>query len=130
MSVEFTYYGDEPILTVRFCPPHNAVEDMREMNNEVKRLVDQMGRLVYVIADIADVEINFSNLVAGLGEVRSEVSRDLKDETVIYLVGAGRMIENIMKFARQDQYGNQNYRVAESIDAALQHIRDTQNMTP
>lgn len=125
MSVELIYYDEEPILTIRFYPPHNAVEDMREMNDEVRRLVDRIQRRVYVIADIADVEINFSTLVAGLGEVRSEVSRSLRDQTVIYLVGAGRIIENILNFAGQDQYGNQNYRVAASVEEALWQIRDT-----
>jgi hypothetical protein len=123
MSVEFTYYDEEPIITVRFYPPHHGFEDVRAMNDATRSLVDQMQQPVYVIADITEVDINFSMLVSGLGEVRSETSKSLRDQTIIYLVGAGRLVESILNFAGQDQYGNQNYKVAASVEEALQQAR-------
>jgi len=130
MSFDFITYPNEPIVTIQFTgKSENAVEETRAIRKHVMAFIKENPEIktLYMITDIRDQKLNFGDLVQGMAE---GMSRDSSKEyaslgitQVGILVGNGQLLNLIMRFSGQDQYGRQKFIAFNDLDEALAYAR-------
>ena len=103
--------------------------DIPEIMNAANEALSGIeGNVIYVIADVSQLSLSFGDIVQGLASAFSPSSDVRKvppyDNRVrAILIGSGTLIRLVAAGGRQDQYGNRQLEVFETLDEALAHIR-------
>lgn len=118
-----------PTILNTITAPLDVGKDIPEMMGQANAMLKAIdGRVVYVIADVSNLSLSFSDIVQGLASAlnpnRDAGSVQWYDPRVrTILIGSGTLLSLVVKSTRQDQYGNRQMELFETLDEALVHIR-------
>lgn len=124
MAVKFEKLPSEPILLATFTDPLDATADTRILNETVAQTLSEMDGALYLIADLSDASIGFSDIVIGLGAAsRGDMAFFRAERLKMVTVGVGELVTRVAQFAQQKQYGNFGSVVLPTVEDALKHCR-------
>lgn len=129
MPIDVVRLPDEPIVLVTFAEPLEFRDEIAPMLKRIVELRDTITEPLSrycIVFDISRYNMTFSDVVFGLGELRSV--RDLRRPDMpahLMVVGAGAVIEMAAKAFAQAQYGAYQSRLFVSLEDALAAARAT-----
>lgn len=105
-----------------------ASQEGEEARHTVQSIVEETPGLDYLIMDLRDIELTFSELVMVLAKARDRIVRmggkSYIDTQVRYvLVGSDDLIDLAAEAFHQEQYGNIDIRVFPTVDMAVDFAR-------
>ncbi len=117
------------IVTVNGSLLNNmASQEGEKARQTVQSIVEETPGLDYLIMDLRDIELTFSELVMVLAKARDRIvgmgGKSYIDAQVRYvLVGSDDLIDLAAEAFHQEQYGNIDIRVFPTIDMAVDFAR-------
>lgn len=124
MAVYFEELPNEPILIAKFTDPLDATQDTKTLNETVAQVLAGMDGALYLIADLSEASIGFSDIVIGLGAAsRGDMAFFKAERLNMVTVGVGELVTRVAQFAQQKQYGNFGSVVLPTVDEALEYCR-------
>lgn len=124
MAVSFEELPDEPILIARFSDPLDASQDTKLLNETIAQVLAGMDGNLYLIADMSEASIGFSDIVIGLGAAsRGDAAFFRAERLKMVAVGMGDIVTRMAQFAQQKQYGSFGSVVLPNVDEALKYCR-------
>ncbi len=120
MSIERITLQNEPILLLRFVPPADLTADAPLLREDIVQAAQSAGGFLYLISDLSLLNLLFPDVVVGMFEM-TKVIEDIDLYPV--LVGTSDMVRLISQAAKQEQYGSLHLPLFETVDEALDHIR-------
>jgi hypothetical protein len=124
MAYTIQQVGNEPIIVVKTTNPFNPEKEVPEQNEKIGKLVQRMTPPVFLIADLSELQISFSDLVLSLAEVKRSEDGAFNNKNLITLtVGSEEMVKLSVQAAKQKQYGETNIQIFASVDEAIAHAR-------
>jgi hypothetical protein len=125
MSQSVKQLSNEPIFVAKFSEPFNVVQDGSSVAAALQEALNNSSTTIYYIADMRDVKIQFTDLVAGLAQAYTDksspyVNPRLKTFTVANdtLIALGTKAA-----AEQEQYHKASVKLYSTVDEALTDIR-------
>ncbi len=125
MSHSIKKLSNEPIVVAKFTEPFDVVNDTGTVAKYLQdTLVGSSGDLYYV-ADMSEIEIQFSDLVTGLAQAYTDKSGPYTNPRLkTFTVAKSELIALGSKAAaEQSQYGKAAVKFYPSTDEALAEIR-------
>jgi hypothetical protein len=127
MSLEVELLAGEPILIVTFEEPFSVQDDVPIMLAEIKRSREQEPRQMVVVIDMSRVELDFPDLVYGLGvsaqQIRKEKAAGARMPAKYVFVGSDALVQLAASAMAQDQYGGIGAQLFSSRDEAIAFSR-------
>ncbi len=118
---------DRPYILVTYLPPLNPIEDVKNgLIDQIKLLKEWTSFPAYVIVDFSRVNLSFSEVVTGLGQVRATVLGEQLNqyEMVTVFVGNNEMIQMAAQSAGQKQYGGFQMKVFPTLNDAETFLKE------
>jgi hypothetical protein len=124
MITEAVKLPNEPILILHFTLPSDPPAEAQQMKHHISKTIPSMDGTLYVVSDLRDIAISFTDVVVGMAEF-TQVIHTFQDtiHLIPVLVGTSDMVQMLSASAKQEQYGNQRLPVFETQDDALAYIR-------
>jgi hypothetical protein len=115
---------NEPIIVLKVMNPFNPAKEVPEQNAEIAKLSQGVTPPVYLISDLSELKISFSDLVVSLAEVKRDEESAFNNKNLVTLtVGSNEMVRLSVEAAKQKQYGGVNIQIFGSVDEAIAHAR-------
>jgi hypothetical protein len=115
---------NDPIILITVMPPSDALSDPAHIIQECAQLMAGMGGPIYRIADLSQMDLQFSEVAFTLNEERSGRPGSMTDPRVRNVfIGCQSMVQMAAKSAGQAQYGGISVPVFASLDEAMAHIQ-------
>jgi hypothetical protein len=117
------------IITINGSILKNMVsEDREQVQHQVQSIVEETPGLDYLIMDLHDIELTFSELVMVLAKARDQIAmiggKTYIDANMRYLlVGSDELIDLAAEALHQEQYGNIEVQVFPTVGAAVDFAR-------
>jgi hypothetical protein len=126
MVISFEELPNEPILIAKFSDPLDALQDTQILNKTVAQALAKIDTDLYLIADMSEASIGFSDIVIGLGAAsRGDMAFFKAERLKMVAVGMGEVVTRMSQFARQKQYGEWVSVVLPTVDEALEYCRES-----
>lgn len=126
MPVQIERFRNEPILLLRYLPPFDVREDMAKASEETAKALREIQGTVYRIEDVTGIDVNFSNIVQGMGAVtKKDDVGSIRNERVHLIMVSEKfdMLKIVKDGFKQDQYGNLDMSMFKTVDEALRFAR-------
>lgn len=124
MKLKVERIPDEPIIIATLSGDITP-ETVMEMFAQSAYWADKLGGRVYRITDIRSTEISFPDLVVVLASCAHRQPGSPSDSRICgVLVGTHGWARFFVDSAQQEQYGQLNIPVFESLDEAMTYIRE------
>ncbi|MFN8527484.1 MAG: hypothetical protein U0670_02595 [Anaerolineae bacterium] len=125
MTYKITQLPNEPIIIAKFTEPFDSTKDTTGVALVLADTLNKITGKLYYIADLQDVQIQFSDLVIGLAEAyANKASPYSNPRLTTFTVASDMLIEMGAKAAsEQQQYGNADVKFYAKVDDALAVIR-------
>jgi hypothetical protein len=117
----------EAIFVIKLSNPFDFQREPAQIITELYQLSAGTPGTSYVIYDVRDLKVNFSDLVIGLAaSFRSNMPEldELKTRYRMIAVGASDLVKLGVSSARQLQYGGANIELFDAPDEALAFARE------
>jgi hypothetical protein len=125
MSTETTLLPGEPIILHKLDATFSLAKDMIPDSERVTKLLDSSQQPLYLIVDLTDVKLNFSDLVASMATATKGGKAVLRHPNIkqIIAVTTSDLLALGAKALKQAQYGQLEAQVFSSLDEALTYVR-------
>ena len=119
-----------PTILAQMSEPFDTARETPDSVNESNALLAGLeGDPVYLIIDLSQVKTTLGNIMQGLAGALLphdglHTEHVFASRTRMLMVGSSGLVKMAVKAAGQDQYGNHRMEFFETLDAALEHIRN------
>lgn len=124
MAQSFERLGSEPIFLITIADPYDFVNDPPVLFAQIATETQHLTGKYVSIYDLRGLTVNFSDMVVGMAAQAKGGAGSVADSHNIPLVVA---TSEMLKFAvdafQQEQYGNLQIPMFESLDEAHAHAR-------
>jgi hypothetical protein len=126
MSYTFEKLPGEPILLNVLSETYDIGRDASASTEQLLDLLDTMDVPAFLIIDARGLEMNFGDMVAGLGPATRGEAAVFRHPNIreIVLVTTSNLGNMAAKALGQLQYGGLNSSAFETLDEALAYVRD------
>ena len=117
MNVKFPRVQGKPIAVLNFDDPDEK-KNIRQINTEIEGILDSFEGTLYRVFDFTGAKLAFSDMVMGMALDRFRGHPRVKD----IFAGTGPLIKLSSNAAKQDQYGNVEVTVYETLEDAMKAV--------
>jgi len=123
MTIKVTRVPDEQIIIYDYPEHIQSEQEVHEALAESARHEMELEGNIYVVHDASRLQLDFSQMLTTLAAlVRDIPNPEDLPRMRIYAVGSHEMVRMAAQASAQDQYGNLNVSMVDSLDAALDDI--------
>jgi hypothetical protein len=125
MGVEVTNSKELPVVFVKYVSAPDPTTDVEITLNAVASFKHEKGGHVYRCINILDIELNFGDMVSAMGLERGrEGGADDKDVTTVFVAKTDIAKLGTSSLRDQSQYGQADVHMFNTVDEALDFVRD------
>lgn len=119
--------GETNIILSKLVEPFNVRKDTEASMLELQQFLAETSGKLYVIVDCTEFSPDFRDIVIGMAQTsrRDSPVRNSRMETLV--VASNKLLEAMVNWFRQQQYGNLDMPLYKSIDDAVAHIKSKMN---
>jgi hypothetical protein len=127
MTTEITLLPGEPIMINRPDATFSLAKDIPVDSERMLELLDSSNQPLYLIIDVTNVKINFSDLITGMAALTKSNRAVFKHPNIkqIIVVTTSDMLALGAKALKQVQYGGLESQVFPTFDEALAYVRQS-----
>ncbi len=127
-KTEITLLPGEPIMLNRPDPAtFSAAKDVPVDNERMLQLLDASGQPLYLIIDLTNVKVSFSDIVMSMATLTKSSRAVLRHPNLkqIVVVTTFELFSLAAKALKQAQYGGLEAQVFPTLDEALAYVRQS-----
>ena len=123
MTIEVTRLPDEPVIIYTYPEYIRSEQEVRDALNAASSYKMGHGSDIYIVHDASRLKLDFSQMLTTLATLVRETPnpQDLP-RMRFYAVGSDEMVRRAAMYTAQDQYGNLDVSMVDTLDAALDDI--------
>lgn len=121
MTIKIEYQPDRHLLISIYTNPLDPYHDVQGVVDAVNAHYSPTGPMLYIISDVTELTINFSDLVVGLANATTRADRWHvgAPNSTTSIVGSGEMVALGASSVSQDQYGGAEVLMFATLDEAI-----------